>query len=91
MLDKFPRALHGLVRVLGALRTDPVNALVVLGMIIALCVVLWLLWGAQHAEEDWEAFVLKNDCVRLSDIERNSRPGWRCADGKVHYRWRQQL
>jgi len=91
MSDRFNLLFQSTARVLRRCRTDPLTALVVIGMATALALVLWLLWSTQHAEENWDAFIMENQCIRLSLTEENSRPGWRCADGKVYYRWRQQL
>lgn len=48
------------------------------------------IFGAPEAEGDWEEFKRKNHCVSLAQERGGRAAGWRCDDGEVHYRWRQQ-
>ncbi|MFM8331753.1 MAG: hypothetical protein ACKN9T_08695 [Candidatus Methylumidiphilus sp.] len=51
---------------------------------------LWLLFSADESEEDWEAFKQARHCQSVGRQAGNNQGGWRCDDGKVYYRWRQQ-
>lgn len=52
--------------------------------------VVYLLFTAQEADEDWEAFKERHHCMSVGEQAGNQQGGWRCDDGEVHYRWRQQ-
>ncbi len=43
-----------------------------------------------EGEADWEAFVRDHHCVAVGATDGSNRGGWRCDDGRIHYRWRQQ-
>lgn len=60
------------------------------GLAIAFLVVVWMMKSAPEGEADWQKFVKDNNCVSLGDAGGNNRGGWKCEDGKIHYRWRQQ-
>lgn len=53
-------------------------------------VVLYLLLTANEADEDWNRFVAEHHCVSVGHQAGNNQGGWRCDDGQIHYRWRQQ-
>jgi hypothetical protein len=53
-------------------------------------VIVFLLAFAPEADEDWEAFKLTRHCQSVGSEAGNNQGGWRCDDGKIHYRWRQQ-
>ncbi|QSA95855.1 hypothetical protein [Methylococcus sp. EFPC2] len=59
-------------------------------LIAAAAVVAYLLLGVHEADEDWEAFKAAHHCIDVGVESGSNRGGWRCDDGKVHHRWRQQ-
>jgi hypothetical protein len=61
------------------------GTLAVAGLSVAL-----MIFAAPEGEEDWEEFKVKNHCVSLAQERGGRAAGWRCDDGEVHYRWRQQ-
>ena len=46
--------------------------------------------AAPEGEEDWAAFKEKHHCVSVAQEQGGNGAGWRCDDGQIHYRWRQQ-
>ena len=52
--------------------------------------VVLMIFNAPEAEKDWEEFKQKHHCVSLDQDRGGRAAGWRCDDGEVHYRWRQQ-
>jgi hypothetical protein len=56
----------------------------------AFIVVVYLILSAPEGEADWEAYVRDHHCTPVGAMDGSNRGGWRCDDGKVHYRWRQQ-
>jgi len=52
--------------------------------------VLWLLFSVHGSEEDWERFKQARHCQSVGREAGSNQGGWRCDDGEVHYRWRQQ-
>jgi hypothetical protein len=59
-------------------------------LLAAGAVVVYLLFSAQGAEEDWEQFKQSRHCQSVGRELGSNQGGWRCDDGAVHYRWRQQ-
>ncbi len=57
---------------------------------IALVTVAYLILSAPEGEADWQAFVAAHHCQSVGAADGSNRGGWRCDDGRVHYRWRQQ-
>lgn len=53
--------------------------------------VLVMIFLAPEAEQDWEDFKRNHHCVSLAEERGGRVAGWRCDDGEVHYRWRQQM
>lgn len=53
-------------------------------------VVIYLLFSAHEADEDWERFKQDRHCQSVGREAGNNQGGWRCDDGKIYYRWRQQ-
>lgn len=51
---------------------------------------LYLLFSVHESEADWEAFKQAHHCASVGREAGNNQGGWRCDDGKIHYRWRQQ-
>jgi hypothetical protein len=60
------------------------------GLGAAFLVVVYLILSAPEGEADWEAYVRDHHCTPVGAMDGSNRGGWRCDDGKVHYRWRQQ-
>lgn len=63
---------------------------VLVAMVSAAVVVAYLLVSAPEADLDWEDFKATHHCQSVGVESGNNRAGWRCDDGKVYYRWRQQ-
>jgi hypothetical protein len=57
---------------------------------LALVTVVYLILSAPEGEADWLAFVEKHHCQSVGAMDGSNRGGWRCDDGQIHYRWRQQ-
>lgn len=55
------------------------------GMAVAVMIL-----GAPEGEADWEEYKAKNHCVSVAQERGGRTTGWRCDDGEIHYRWRQQ-
>ncbi|HYE35368.1 cbb3-type cytochrome oxidase assembly protein CcoS [Methylocaldum sp.] len=68
----------------------PIEIVVFVSLGVALLFVAALLWSVREGDEDWNEFSQAHHCVSLADTEGRDRAGWRCDDGKVYYRWRQQ-
>lgn len=49
-----------------------------------------MILSAPEGDEDWAVFKEKNHCVSVAAERGANGGGWRCDDGKIHYRWRQQ-
>jgi hypothetical protein len=60
------------------------------GLSLAAAAVAYLLVFAQEGDADWEAFKAAHHCQSVGAQAGNNQGGWRCDDGAVHYRWRQQ-
>lgn len=52
--------------------------------------VLYLLFSVHESDEDWERFKQNRHCRSVGIQAGNNQGGWRCDDGKIYYRWRQQ-
>lgn len=59
-------------------------------MALAALLVAFLLVTANQADDDWNLYVAEHHCVSVGRQAGNNQGGWRCDDGEVHYRWRQQ-
>ena len=57
---------------------------------LAFVTVAYLIFSAPEGEADWQKFVAEHHCQSVGGEGGNNRGGWRCDDGKIHYRWRQQ-
>ena len=57
---------------------------------VAGAVVIYLIQFAEEGEEDWDAFKTAHHCQSVGQQAGNNQGGWRCDDGEIHYRWRQQ-
>ena len=68
----------------------PLETAIFAGLGIALLVVAYLILSAHEGEGDWQKFVEENHCQAVGSADGSNRGGWRCDDGKIHYRWRQQ-
>lgn len=68
----------------------PTEIAVFTGMGVALMAVAYLILTAHEGEGDWQKFVEANHCQAVGASDGTNRSGWRCDDGKIHYRWRQQ-
>lgn len=66
------------------------DKLIVGTLLLSSVFVLYLLYSAQEADEDWETFKARHHCQSVGQAAGNNQGGWRCDDGKVYYRWRQQ-
>lgn len=66
------------------------HTILLTGLGIASVMVIYLLTSVHEGEEDWQQFVEANQCRSISNEDGSNRGGWRCHDGKIHYRWRQQ-
>jgi len=60
------------------------------GLTLAAGSVVYLLAFAPEADEEWEAFKTAHHCHSVGQQAGNNQGGWRCDDGEIHYRWRQQ-
>ena len=60
------------------------------GLAVALVAVIVMMKNAPEGEADWEAFMRDHHCQAVGAADGSNRGGWRCDDGKIHYRWRQQ-
>ncbi len=68
----------------------PLDILLFGSLAAALIVAGVLLFSAPEGGEAWDAFVRKHHCQAVGSEDGSNRAGWRCDDGKIHYRWRQQ-
>ncbi|MFN5745907.1 MAG: hypothetical protein ACK443_07465 [Methylococcaceae bacterium] len=59
-------------------------------LVIAMAYVSYLIVSAPEGGEAWDQFVREHQCSPVSSADGSNRGGWRCADGTLHYRWRQQ-
>lgn len=57
---------------------------------VAAITVGYLIISAPEGEQDWQAFLKAHHCTSVGTEGGNNRGGWKCDDGQVHYRWRQQ-
>jgi hypothetical protein len=57
---------------------------------VAALTVGYLILSAPEGEADWQRFVKANHCKAVGAMDGSNRGGWRCDDGQIHYRWRQQ-
>lgn len=57
---------------------------------LAFVAVFLLLYSAPEGGDDWDTYVRDHHCQAVGAADGSNRGGWRCDDGKVHYRWRQQ-
>jgi hypothetical protein len=60
------------------------------GLAVAGLTVAVKILAAPEGEGDWEEFKAKNHCVSVAQERGGRTAGWRCDDGEIHYRWRQQ-
>jgi len=66
-----------------------------IGYILLMCLALavigdaFLLSHNRNGEDDWADFRDAHHCTPLMETDGSNRAGYRCDDGKVHYRWRQ--
>lgn len=74
----------------GAIAMKPVEIFLFGGLAFAMIVVALLLFSAPEGGEEWDAYVREHHCQAVAATDGSNRGGWRCDDGKVHYRWRQQ-
>ena len=57
---------------------------------VAAITVGYLIISAPEGEQDWQEFLKAHHCTSVGAEGGNNRGGWKCDDGQVHYRWRQQ-
>ncbi|RYU57527.1 hypothetical protein EWI61_12580 [Methylolobus aquaticus] len=57
---------------------------------VAGLVVAFMIFVAPEGEADWQEFAQKHHCVSVAKERIGHGSGYRCDDGEVHYRWRQQ-
>ena len=68
----------------------PFELMAFAGLGVALVTVGYLIFSAPEGEADWQKFVRENHCKSVGSTDGSNRGGWRCDDGQIHYRWRQQ-
>jgi hypothetical protein len=59
------------------------------GVAFAVIAETFLLASVRGGEEDWVAYRDAHHCTPVAVTDGSNRAGWKCDDGKVHYRWRQ--
>jgi hypothetical protein len=52
--------------------------------------VMFMIFVAPEGESDWQEFAKKHNCVSVAKERKGAGSGYRCDDGQIHYRWRQQ-
>lgn len=57
---------------------------------LAAATVGYLILSSPEGEDDWQKFVQDHHCQSVGETGGSNRGGWRCDDGQIHYRWRQQ-
>ena len=68
----------------------PLEILIFGALCLAGGIVIYLLFTAPEADEDWETFKQSHHCQSVGRQAGNNQGGWRCDDGEIHYLWRQQ-
>lgn len=68
----------------------PFEILLFGGLGVALVAAVYLMVSAPEGDSDWLRFVEKNHCKAVGSADGSNRGGWRCDDGKIYHRWRQQ-
>jgi hypothetical protein len=64
--------------------------LLFVALTIAGLTVLYLIFSTYESEDDWEQFKQAHHCVSVGSQTGANQSGWKCDDGKIHHRWRQQ-
>lgn len=57
--------------------------------VAGLSVVLMII-SVPEGDREWEEFKARNHCLSVAQERGGRAAGWRCDDGEIHYRWRQQ-
>jgi hypothetical protein len=68
----------------------PLDIAIFGGLAAAFATVVYLMASAPEGDAEWEAYAKENHCTPVGATDGSNRGGWKCDDGKVHYRWRQQ-
>lgn len=52
--------------------------------------VLVMIFAAPEGEADWQDYAKQHHCVSVAKERVGHGSGYRCDDGEIHFRWRQQ-
>lgn len=72
------------------MKLKPLETFAFGGLAVGLIGAVIMMKSAPEGEEEWNAYVRDHHCQAVGTTDGSNRGGWRCDDGKVHYRWRQQ-
>jgi hypothetical protein len=59
------------------------------GIAFAILAESLLLASNRLDEDNWAAFRDAHHCIPVALTDGSNRPGYKCDDGEVYYRWRQ--
>jgi hypothetical protein len=71
------------------IRRKPLDCILILGFSLAI-IKLFTMYSYTEDNVNWEKFKAEKNCTLLNTKIGEQQTSWECADGKTHYRWRQQ-
>jgi len=88
--DAAMKSAKRLPKILGYIRKNPLNALIIAGFAVAIIKLFGLYNSADTDDGRWQQFRNEHRCVQQHGEEGSQRLSWKCDDGKTYFSWRQQ-
>jgi hypothetical protein len=68
----------------------PVDSLLILLFIVVIIKLTTLYFSVSVDDGNWEQFKAEHECQLRTNESGTQRSSWKCNDGEIYYRWRQQ-
>jgi hypothetical protein len=72
------------------IRKNPLSCILFFGFAIAIIKLLSLYNSIEVDDGHWQKFKVEHACVEQLGDKGNQRLSWKCDDGEIYFRWRQQ-
>lgn len=72
------------------IRQKPVDVLLTFVVVLLILQLSSLYFSVSADDGNWEQFKVVHGCELLTTKTGNQRLSWKCDDGRIYYRWRQQ-
>jgi hypothetical protein len=72
------------------IRQNPFSSLLIVGFAVAVIKLYSLYTSVEVDDGYWQEFKAEHACVEQFGDKGTQRLSWKCDDGQIYYRWRQQ-